>query len=388
MGVPFLDLTRQYERIKGEVEPLLAEIFSRQNFILGPFGKALEKGVQEHLGVAEAVGCASGTDAILLSLRAFDLQRGEGVLTSSFTFFATAGAIHNAGGRPFFADIDPSTYNLSPKAVRAFLSEQCQRGPQGMPVHRETGAPIRVIMPVHLYGLPADMDELNALAAEYGLKILEDACQAFGARYQGRYVGALGDAAAFSFFPTKNLGGCGDGGMIATRDPALAEHLRKLRVHGSRVRYFHEEIGYNSRLDEVQAAVLTVKLRHVSTWNVERSAVAESYGRLLAGLPGVVPPQVPRGYEHIYHQYVLRVPKRDALKEYLEGKGIGAMIYYPVPLHLQPCFKFLGYKEGDLPETERAARDVLALPIFAELREDEIAEVARAIAEFAEGRAE
>lgn len=385
MGVPFLDLTRQFERIRPEIEPVLSDVFARQNFILGPYGKALEQGVQEHLEVAHAVGCASGTDALLLSIRALGLHPGEGVLTSSFTFFATAGAVHNAGGRPFFADIDSDSFNLSPAAVRAFLEGQCERRGGGAPVHRATGCPIRILLPVHLYGLPADMEELCAIAREYGLKVLEDGCQAFGARYRGKAVGTLGDAAAFSFFPTKNFGGSGDGGMITTQDADLAERLRKLRVHGSKVRYIHEEIGYNSRLDEVQAAVLTVKLRHVETWNRERAEVAALYGKLLQGAPGAVTPSVPPDRSHIYHQYVIRTPRRDALKGHLEGVGIGSMIYYPVPLHLQPCFSFLGYREGDLPQTESAAREVLALPIFAELSQQEVQDVAGAVTRFLEG---
>lgn len=387
MGVPFLDLTRQYAEIRPEVEKVLAEVFSKQNFILGPFGKSLEEGVRTYLGAAQAVGCASGTDAILLALRAFDLKPGEGVLTSSFTFFATAGAVHNAGGRPFFADIDPATFNLSPASVRAFLEGECARRPDGVPVHRATGCPIRVLMPVHLYGLPADMDALGALAREFGLKVIEDGCQAFGALYRGRAVGTLGDAAAFSFFPTKNFGGSGDGGMITTGDESLAERLRKLRVHGSKVRYYHEEIGYNSRLDEVQAAVLTVKLSRVEGWNRKRAEVAARYGELLGRVPAVVTPPVPDGLTHIYHQYVVRVPQRDALKADLESAGIGSMIYYPVPLHMQPCFQFLGYREGDLPETERAAREVLALPIFAELTDAEIQKVAGSVGRFMDGRA-
>jgi dTDP-4-amino-4,6-dideoxygalactose transaminase len=385
MGVPFLDLTRQYARIRPEIESVLADVFTKQNFVLGPYGRSLEQGIQEHLSVPHAVGCASGTDAILLSLRALGVEKGDGVLTSSFTFFATAGAIHNAGGRPFFADIDASTFNLSPASVRAFLAEQCELRGEGVPVHRATGCPIRVLLPVHLYGLPAEMDELNAIAREAGLKVLEDACQAFGARYRGRAVGALGDAAAFSFFPTKNLGGSGDGGMITTPHADLADRLRKLRVHGSKVRYYHEEIGYNSRLDDIQAAVLTVKLRHVEEWNRQRAKVAERYGELLAKVPGLVAPAVPQDRSHIFHQYVLRAPGRDALKAHLDGVGVGSMIYYPVPLHLQPCFAFLGYREGDLPETERAAREVLALPIFAELTDAEIAEVSREVGKFAEG---
>jgi dTDP-4-amino-4,6-dideoxygalactose transaminase len=386
MGVPFLDLTRQFPAIRPEVENALSEVFKSQHFILGHHGKDLEREVAAHLGTSHAVGVASGTDALLLSLRALGLKPGEGVLTTSFTFFATAGAIHNAGGRPFFADIDPATFNLEPEAVRRFLAEQCTRAGDGRPVHKATGSIISVLLPVHLYGLPADMDGLNSVAAEYGLPVLEDACQAYGASYKGRRVGALGHAAAFSFFPTKNFGGSGDGGMITTSDEALADRLRTLRVHGSRERYIHEEVGFNSRLDEVQAAVLRVKLPRVDGWNRERAKVAKWYGEGLSGLPGVTPPVSPDGYDHIYHQYVIRTTRRDELKAYLADRQIGSMIYYPVPLHAQTCFKFLGYRDGDLPHTEAAAREVLALPVFAELTESEVAEVCQAIRAFHEGQ--
>lgn len=382
MGVPFLDLTRQYASIRADVDKALGEVLATQHFILGPHGKALEKEVAAHLGAAEAVGVASGTDALLLGLRVLGLKPGEGVLTTSFTFFATAGAIHNAGGRPFFADVDEATFNLDPGAVRRFLETACKRGADGLPVHTATGCTIRVLLPVHLYGLPADMDGLNAVAGEFGLTVFEDACQAYGAGYGGRRVGTLGHMAAFSFFPTKNLGGAGDGGMITTNDASLAEHMRMLRVHGSRERYIHDEIGYNSRLDEVQAAVLRVKLPRVDGWNAQRAKVARWYGEGLAGIPGVVAPTCPEGSSHIYHQYVIRTTRRDELKAHLEGRQIGAMIYYPVPLHLQRCFQFLQCREGDLPVTERAAREVLALPVFAELTESEVAQVCEAVREF------
>lgn len=387
MGVPFLDLPRQYESIRPEVEKALHEVLATQHFILGPQGKGLEKEIAAHLGVAEAVGVASGTDALLLGLRALGLKPGEGVLTSSFTFFATAGAIHNAGGRPFFADIDEATFNLDPAAVRRFLEDDCAPGRDGLPVHKVTGCPIRVLLPVHLYGLCADMDALNAIAKDHGLLVLEDACQAYGAAYKGRRAGALGHLAAFSFFPTKNLGGGGDGGMLTTPDEALAARLRSLRVHGSKERYVHDEIGYNSRLDEIQAALLRVKLPKVDGWNALRAQVARWYGEGLAGIPGVVPPPCPEGCAHIYHQYVIRTPRRDALKEFLAAKQIGSMIYYPIPLHLQTCFRFLGYREGDLPATEKAAREVLALPVFAELTQAEVGQVCDAIRDFHTGRA-
>lgn len=386
MSVPVLDLTRQYSRIKDEIQEALAGVFESQHFILGSNVSGLESEVGRHLGVAQAVGVASGTDALLLGIRALGLRPGEGVLTSSFTFFATAGAIHNAGGRPFFADIDPETFNLSPGAVRRFLEEDCRRGDEGLPVHKATGATIRILLPVHLYGLCADMDALNAIAREHNLKVLEDACQAYGATYAGKRAGALGDLAAFSFFPTKNLGGAGDGGMVTTPDEDLAERLRMLRVHGGKARYIHEAVGYNSRLDEVQAAVLRVKLKYVDQWNGERRSRAALYGDGLSGLAAVRVPAVAERCEHIYHQYVIRTAHRDELKAFLADRQIGSMIYYPVPLHLQPCFRFLEYREGDLPETERAAAEVLALPIFAELTEEEISEACEAIRTFHAGR--
>lgn len=382
MAVPFLDLKRQYARIRSEVEPVVAEVFATQYFILGPNGKALESEAAAYLGASHAIGVASGTDALLLALRAFDVEPGEGVLTTSFTFFATAGAIHNAKGRPFFADIDRATFNLSPDSVREFLTKKCTREKDGTVRHKETKTAIRGVLPVHLYGLPCDMDELMAIAKEYGLFVLEDACQSFGAVYKGRRSGAIGDAGAYSFFPTKNLGGAGDGGMITTSSSERAARLQKLRVHGGRERYYHDEIGYNSRLDEVQAAVLRIKLRHLDEWNKERANVARLYNEGLAGIPEVVTPSVPSGLTHIYHQYVIRAKDRDGLKAHLEANSIGAMIYYPVPLHAQKCFSFLGYKTGDLPETEKAAAEVLALPVFAELSGPEVAEVCGAIRAF------
>jgi len=385
MGVPFLDLKRQYESIRMEVEDRIRAVLKSQAFILGSFGKSLEEEVADALDVPHAIGVASGTDALLISLKALGLRPGEGVLTSSFTFFATGGAVHNAGGRPFFADIDPETFNLSPEGVRSFLEEECGPGADGLRIHKATGCPMRVLLPVHLYGQCADMEALNAIASEFNLKVLEDACQAFGARYQGRAAGALGDAGAFSFFPTKNLGGAGDGGMITTHDSDLAALIRRLRVHGSRTRYVHEEIGYNSRLDEIQAAVLLTKLSRLKEWNQARAGRADLYRSELEGLSQVTCPAVPGDRTHIYHQCVIRAERRDALKAHLEAGGIGAMIYYQTPLHLQPCFRFLGLKEGDLPETESACSEVLALPIFAELTDDEVREVCGAIRSFYAG---
>jgi len=386
MAVPFLDLTRQFARIQSDVEPAVLDVFRTQYFILGPHGKALEQETASYLGAEQCVGCASGTDALLLSLRCLGLGAGEGVLTSSFTFFATAGAVHNAGGRPFFADIDAPTFNLDPEKVRAFLERECERTADGRPRHRATGSLIRCLLPVHLYGLPADMGPLLELAREFKLFVVEDTCQAFGSEYHGRKAGNLGDAGTYSFFPTKNFGGAGDGGLISVHDGEVAERLRRVRVHGSRERYYHDEIGYNSRLDEVQAAVLRIKLKHLDTWNSERNRVASWYGEGLAGVPGVQTPPVPAGRTHIYHQYVIRAERRDALKDFLQGRGIGSMIYYPVPLHQQKCFADLGYRTGDLPATERAAAEVLALPVFAELTRAEVDEVCGAIRDFYAGR--
>jgi len=385
MTVPVLDLKRQYQEIRDEVTAAVAEIFENQHFILGNNGAELEKECARFLGVPAAVGCASGTDAILLSLKALDLKPGEGVITSSFTFFATAGAIHNARGVPFFVDIEPVTFNLDPSRLRDFLAAECD-GSAGRVVHRKSGTPVRGILPVHLYGASCEMDEILKIAKEYGLFVLEDSCQAFGSKYRGTRVGNFGDLSAFSFFPTKNLGGAGDGGLISASSEDLAKRLRKIRVHGSEKRYYHDEIGYNSRLDEIQAAVLRIKLRRLDKWNAMRREAAERYFRELSGIEGVTPPTAPAHIEHIYHQYVIRAKRRDELKDYLESKGIGSMIYYPVPLHRQVCFEFLGYGKGDLPETEKAADEVLALPIFAELTAEEISEVAREIRNFYAGK--
>lgn len=384
MPVPVLDLKRQYQEIRNEVTAAVAEVFENQHFILGKNGAELEKECAGFLGAAETVGCASGTDAILLSLKAMDLQPGDGVITSSFTFFATAGAIHNARGVPFFVDIEPVTFNLDPVRLKEFLLNECEKGPKGV-IHKKSRTPIKGVLPVHLYGASCEMDEIMAIAKNHGLFVLEDSCQAFGSKYKGKRVGTFGELSAFSFFPTKNLGGAGDGGLISTGSSDLAKRLRKIRVHGSEKRYYHDEIGYNSRLDEIQAAVLRIKLRHLDRWNEKRRSAAGLYASELSKIEGVVVPSAPSHIEHIYHQYVIRAKRRDALKDYLDSKGVGSMIYYPVPLHQQVCFEFLGYRKGDLPETEKAADEVLALPIFAELTESEIKEVAREIGNFFAG---
>jgi dTDP-4-amino-4,6-dideoxygalactose transaminase len=334
-----------------------------------------EAAMCQQLGVAHAVGCASGTDAILLSLRALDIQPGDEVVTSPFTFFATAGAIHNVGARPVFADIDPDSFNLSPEAAERAIT-----------------ARTRAVMPVHLFGQMAEMGAFRALADRHDVALIEDAAQAIGAWQQtvaGATIttGTLGDACAFSFFPSKNLGAFGDAGMIVTPNAATAERLRKLRVHGGRQMYHHEEVGYNSRLDALQAVVLLAKLPHLEAWSAARRAHAEFYDQALAGLSGISTPVVRPGNESVVNQYTIRVAGsgRDALAEFLKARGVGSGVYYPVPLHLQECFHYLGYGEGDFPESERACREVLSLPVFPELTREQREHVVRCVREFAGG---
>lgn len=372
MQVPLLDLTLQHRRIGGEVMEALAPVIEEQRFILGPVVERFEREIEEYLPVPHAIGCASGTDAILLALRAFDCGPGDEVVTSPFTFFATAGAIHNVGARPVFADIEPGTFNLDPAAADAAVTERT-----------------KVVMPVHLFGQMADMTAFRALGDGRGVRILEDAAQAIGARQRtadGVWIttGTLGDACAFSFFPTKNLGAFGDAGMTVTPDEATAERLRKLRVHGGRQMYHHEEVGYNSRLDAMQAAVLSAKLPHLRAWSDARRSHAAFYDGALQGVEGIVTPPVKPDNESIFNQYTLRVldGRRDALAEHLKAAGIGSGVYYPVPLHLQECFAYLGCREGQFPESERACREVLSLPVFPELTPAQLEHVARTILEF------
>jgi dTDP-4-amino-4,6-dideoxygalactose transaminase len=371
MQVPLLDLTLQYRQVADAVARAMQQVVEEQRFILGPVVDRFEAEVASLLGVRHAVGCASGTDAILLALRAVDAERGAEVVTSPFTFFATAGAIHNVGARPVFADIDPDTFNLSPAAAEAAITPRT-----------------RAVMPVHLFGQMADMAAFRALRERSGLPLIEDAAQAIGARQQveGEWIttGTLGDMCAFSFFPTKNLGAFGDAGMTVTNDDALDERLRKLRVHGGRQMYHHEEVGYNSRLDALQAAVLSAKLPHLAGWSDARRRNAAYLDQALAGIDGITPPVVRAGNESIFNQYTLRVSggKRDALQEFLKGRGVGSGVYYPVPLHLQECFAYLGYREGQFPESERACREVLSLPVFPELTEAQLAYTAESVRAF------
>jgi dTDP-4-amino-4,6-dideoxygalactose transaminase len=378
--VPMLDLTRQYASIKDDIAAAIERVLTTQYFIGGPELDTFERESAAYLGVRASLGCASGTDALWLALAAGGVRPGDRVITSAFTFFASASSITRCNATPVFADVDPATLNLDPAAVAQLMS-----GSQ----------PVRAIMPIHLYGQCADMDAFAAMAKQHSVAIIEDAAQAFGANWRGKKAGTLGTAGAFSFYPTKNLSAYGDGGSVSTDDEQLAAHVRRLRNHGSRQRYYHEEIGWNSRLDALQAAVLRVKLKHIDDWNVQRRAVAARYDALLRATGLVkagamtVDSQSPIGILqtrsegfHIYHQYVVRAHRRDELRAFLTGRGIGSEIYYPVPLHLQQSFAYLGYKPGDLPESERAATEVLALPIFPELRDDEQHRVVSAITDF------
>ncbi len=372
MQVPLLDLTKQYESLANEMMPAVKSVIEDQRFILGPVVDKLEAEVADKLGVKHAIGCASGTDALLLSLRALNADPDTEIVTTPFTFFATAGAIHNVGARPVFADIDPLTFNLDPAAAEAAITERT-----------------RALVPVHLFGQMADMTAFREVADRRALGLIEDAAQAIGARQQvanGEWIttGTLGDTCAFSFFPSKNLGGFGDGGMIVTSDDDTADRLGRLRVHGGRQMYHHEEVGYNSRLDALQAAVLSVKLPYLDGWSAARRAIAQYYNEAFADLDGIVPPVIAVGNESIYNQYTVRVlgGRRDELQEFLKERGVGSGIYYPVPMHLQECFAYLGYGEGDFPQSERAAKEVLSLPVFPELTEEQRQYVAESVRAF------
>ena len=378
--VPLLDLKRQYESIKADITAAIERVLTTQYFVGGPEVEAFERESAAYLGAGDCAGCNSGTDALWLALAAVGAKPGDRVITSPFTFFASASSITRCGATPVFADIEPATFNLDSASVQKLLGEL--RG-------------VRAVMPVHLYGQCADMDALGGLAKQHNLAIIEDAAQAFGSTWRGKKAGTLGKAGAFSFYPTKNLSAYGDGGAVSTDDHDLAARVRRLRNHGSRERYYHAEIGGNSRLDALQAAVLRVKLKHIDRWNQQRRSVAAKYEGLFhatglvkdkatrvdAQAPVALLQTSPEAF-HIYHQYVVRAWRRDELRSFLTGRGISTEIYYPVPLHLQQSFTDLGYKAGDLPESERAARESLALPMFPELRDNEQQRVVTAIAEF------
>jgi dTDP-4-amino-4,6-dideoxygalactose transaminase len=374
-----LDLKRQYAPLHQKLLDALDHVLQTQQFILGEPVAQFERAAAAQLGVAHALGCSSGTDALWLALAAAGIGPGDAVLTTPFSFFASVSAILRAGATAVLADIDPVTFNLAPAAVESVLNS-----PQPKP--------IRAILPVHLYGQCADWTAFSRIGKSHNLKLIEDAAQAWGAKWNCVHAGSLGDIAAFSFYPTKNLSAAGEAGMVTTNSGDLAERIRMLRQHGMRTRYYHDEIGWNARMDGFQGAILAVKLKYIEGWNQSRSTLAARYHQIFtaAGLAesgpypthGVVLPQEVPGAHHIWHQYVLRTNCRDQLRAFLADRKIGSEIYYPVPLHLQSALKHLGYKEGDFPEAEQAAKEVLAIPIFPELREDEQQTVVAAIAEF------
>ena len=385
MTVPLLDLKRQYYALEGEIIPALKAICASQQFILGQYVTDFEVAAARYCRSAHAIGVSSGTDALLLALMTLEIGPGDEVITSPYTFFATAGTIARVGARPVFCDIDPVSFNLEPAAVRDFLERECEHRQEGL-INRATGGHVRALMPVHLFGQCADMTTLLALAHEHGLAVIEDAAQAIGADdAQGRRAGSLGAIGCLSFFPTKNLGAFGDAGMCVTQDPGLAERMRVLRVHGGKPKYYHSSIGGNFRIDELQAAVLGIKLPHLDAWSAARQRNAEYYARAFerAGLEQrITPPRALPGHRHIWNQYCLLVPRRDELRRFLGERGVGSEIYYPVPLHRQPCFSYLGYAEGSFPVSERVAAGALALPIFPELSQAELQYVVDQIAAF------
>ena len=369
MNVPMLDLVAQYHAIKDEVLPAMMKVIETQQFIMGAWVPQLEAEVARLSHARHGIGCASGTDALLLPLKALNLKPGDEVITTPFTFFATAGTIHNAGGTPVFVDIQPDTFNIDPAAVKRAITPRT-----------------RAIMPVHLYGQMADMLELMQIGRSKGVKVIEDAAQAIGARRkidgEWRMAGELGWVTGYSFFPSKNLGAWGDAGMMVTSDDAVAERLKKLRLHGGAKQYHHDEVGTNSRLDSLQAAILLAKLPHLAAWSAQRREHAAYYTKALADVRQVKPPVVDLANEHIFHQYTLRAERRDELAAHLKKEGIGHAVYYPVPLHRQPCFAHLGYKDGSLPQAEQAAREAISLPIYPELTRTQVDRVIDAIRGF------
>ncbi len=372
MKIPSVDLKAQYATIRNEIRAAVDEILESQSFILGSKVEKLEQEIASYCRTTHAVGVASGTDALLLAIRAVGMERGDEVITSPFTFFATAGAIHNAGGVPVFVDIDPETFNIDPAKIEARITDRT-----------------KIIIPVHLYGQPAEMKPILEIARRHKLAVIEDAAQAIGAEYlmggEWKKAGAMGDLGCISFFPSKNLGGLGDGGMVVTSNDRLREQVALLRIHGGRTKYVHDIVGYNSRLDALQAAALSVKLKYLDGWSETRRERAAEYNRLFqqSGLAARVqtPAQAPTT-RPIFHQYVVRVERRDELQQFLLERGVSTAVYYPIPLHLQPCFKGLGYSPGNLPSSEAAAREALALPMYPELTQEMQEYVVAKIVEF------
>ncbi len=386
MNVPLLDLQAQYATIRDQVRSAVDRVLESQKFILGSEVAKLEEEVAALCDAPSAVAVASGTDALLISLKAAGVGPGDAVVTVPYTFFATAGTIVNLGARPLFVDIEESSFNLDVRQLSEFLARECVYHPaSGKLTHTRSGAIIKAIVPVHLYGQCADMDEMVEIARSTNVALIEDACQAIGAKYKNRRAGTLGDAGCFSFFPSKNLGGAGDGGMVVTRNREFGERVRLLRTHGARAKYFHSVVGFNSRLDEIQAAILRVKTPYLEQWSQARRLNAAAYDSAFQ-VPDLqiyikTPPTLP-GRDHIFHQYVIRCHLRDGLQTFLKSRGIGTEIYYPVPLHEQECFKGLGYRPEDFPRAHDASEQTLALPVYPELTAEQREYVVECIGQF------
>lgn len=367
MEIPLVHLHRQYQNIKPGIDKAVKKVIDAQAFIMGEEINALERSIAGYCNVKYAVGVSSGTDALFLSLKALGIKEGDEVITTPFTFIATAEAISNTGATPVFADIDKRTYNIDPEKIEEKMTKRT-----------------KAIIPVHLYGQCADMDSISAVSRKYGLKIVEDCAQSLGALYKNRRSCSLGDIGCISFFPSKNLGGFGDGGMVATDNAELAEKIKLLRVHGSSVRYVHSVVGYNSRLDNLQAAVLNVKLEQLDGWIEKRIRNAKALNEAFKDIGDIITPYVPNYNIHTYHQYTLRVDEkiRDSFVDHLNKSGIESRVYYPIPLHVQECYKFLGYNPGSLPESSKAARSTLVLPVFPEMSDDEKEYIIKTVREF------
>ena len=367
--IPLLDLEAQHRPLRDELLRAMTRVMDSQHFIMGPEVKQLEQEIATYTGVARGVSCASGSDALYLALLAAGVGPGDVVLTTPFSFFATAGSISRTGARPVFVDIQPDTFNIDPE----LLAAEVKKHPR-----------VKAIIPVHLFGACADMDPILKIAADCGAMVIEDGAQSIGAEYKGRKAQSMGDIGCISFFPSKNLGGFGDGGMVLTNHPELADKMAALRLHGTTKKYYHPYLGTNSRLDTLQAAILLVKLPHLDSWSAGRARNAAKYRSILgaAGLPIVLPVEAPYQTRHVYNQFVIRCPRRDELKAYLQKQGVGTEVYYPLSLHLQPCYADLGYAEGSMPVSEQASKEVLALPVHADLAEEDISYICELVRSF------